>query len=167
VITKEAPMSDLADIARQLITANVYLALGTADPSGNPWVSPVFYTPDGYSDFYWVSSPDTQHSHNIAARPEVSLVIFDSHAPVGAAEAVYVRATAAQVRAEDVEHVAVVFNSRLPEPERIGVDEFRAPGPFRLYHATAVEHSVLIRGRDPRNERGTDARMIVTLGGTA
>ena len=160
-------MSDPADIARQLITANVYLALGTADPSGHPWVSPVYFTPDGYSDFYWVSSPETQHSHNIATRPEVSLVIYDSHAPVGAAEAVYVRATAGQVRAEDVEAAAAIYNSRLAEQQRIALDELQASARFRLYHATALEHSVLIRGGDPRNERGADARMTVTLGDKA
>ena len=156
-------MSDLADIARQLITANLYLALGTADPSGRPWVSPVYYTPDGYSDFYWVSSPDAQHSHNIATRPEVSLVIYDSHSPVGGAEALYVRATAAQVRAEELEPAAAIYNSRLSEPKHITLDNLQASGPFRLYHATALEHSVLIRGSDPRNDRGADARMTVTL----
>jgi nitroimidazol reductase NimA-like FMN-containing flavoprotein (pyridoxamine 5'-phosphate oxidase superfamily) len=50
-------MAELTAIARDVITANLYLVLGTADASGTPWVSPVYYTPDGYSTFYWVSSP--------------------------------------------------------------------------------------------------------------
>jgi Pyridoxamine 5'-phosphate oxidase len=52
---REATMTELADIARAVITANNYLALGTADASGIPWVSPLYYTPDGYTDFYWAS----------------------------------------------------------------------------------------------------------------
>ena len=110
---------DLADIARGVITSNNYLALGTADAAGTPWVSPVYYTPDGYADFYWVSSPETRHSRNIAVRPDVSIAIYDSQAPIGAAEAVYMTATAAAVPPEKLDRLAGVFNARLPEQKRI------------------------------------------------
>jgi nitroimidazol reductase NimA-like FMN-containing flavoprotein (pyridoxamine 5'-phosphate oxidase superfamily) len=157
-------MPELADIARDVIDANNYLALGTADAAGTPWVSPVFYTPDGYTDFYWVSSPDTRHSRNIAVRPDVSIAIYDTHSPIGGAEAVYLTATATKVPDEELDHVSVLFNSRLPEPKRIGIDELRAPGRFRLYRATVTEHSVLVRGSDPRYGRGADSRMTVAIG---
>ena len=42
-------------------------------------------------------------------------------------------------------------------------DMLRAPAPFRLYRALVSEHSVLIRGRDPRNSRGADEREAVDL----
>jgi predicted pyridoxine 5'-phosphate oxidase superfamily flavin-nucleotide-binding protein len=35
--------SELADVARSVIDANSYMALGTADGAGNPWVSPVWF----------------------------------------------------------------------------------------------------------------------------
>src|SRR5215216_1335746 len=68
------------------------MTLGTADGDGRPWVSPVYYAPEGYAGFYWVSSPEATHSRNIATRPEVSIVIFDSRAPIGSGQGVYVRA---------------------------------------------------------------------------
>ena len=80
---------ELASRARAVIDANKYIVLGTADPDGHPWVTPVYFTPDGYSDFYWTSSPDAKHSGNLANRPELSIVIFDSQVPIGGATAVY------------------------------------------------------------------------------
>jgi Pyridoxamine 5'-phosphate oxidase len=53
---KEAlpPMThdDLAAHARAIIDANLYLTLGTADPDGHPWTSPVCFAPAGDRDFY-------------------------------------------------------------------------------------------------------------------
>jgi nitroimidazol reductase NimA-like FMN-containing flavoprotein (pyridoxamine 5'-phosphate oxidase superfamily) len=69
---------DLDRIARAIVDGNRYMVLGTAGASGRPWVSPVYYAPSGYSAFYWVSSPEAQHSRNLAARPELSIVVFDS-----------------------------------------------------------------------------------------
>jgi nitroimidazol reductase NimA-like FMN-containing flavoprotein (pyridoxamine 5'-phosphate oxidase superfamily) len=64
---------DPAAIAREIIDANLYMVLGTADETGRPWASPVYYAVAGYREFYWVSSPGATHSRNIAGRPEVSV----------------------------------------------------------------------------------------------
>ena len=85
---------DLDQIARAIIDGNRYMVLGTADESGRPWVSPVYYAPSGYAELYWVSSPEAQHSRNLAARPELSIVVFDSQAPVGEGQGVYMSAIA-------------------------------------------------------------------------
>jgi nitroimidazol reductase NimA-like FMN-containing flavoprotein (pyridoxamine 5'-phosphate oxidase superfamily) len=74
---------DLAAFARAIIESNLYMTLGTADDAGRPWVSPVYYAPAGYGEFFWVSSPEAKHSLNLAGRPEVSIVIFDSGASIG------------------------------------------------------------------------------------
>jgi nitroimidazol reductase NimA-like FMN-containing flavoprotein (pyridoxamine 5'-phosphate oxidase superfamily) len=80
------------DTARRIIDTNHYLTLATADRDGRPWASPVYYTPDSGSDFYWVSRPDSRHSRNLAGRPQVGIVIYDSQVPLFAAEAVYLTA---------------------------------------------------------------------------
>jgi uncharacterized protein YhbP (UPF0306 family) len=157
-------MPELADLARSVITANVYLTLGTADPSGTPWVSPVFYTAWNFTDFYWVSSPDALHSRNIARRSSVSIAIFDSHSPVGQAEAVYLTAEAAQVPDEDLVAAAAIYNERLPSAKHFEPAELRESSLFRLYRAVATSHSVLIRGGDPTYGCGADSRMTVSLG---
>jgi nitroimidazol reductase NimA-like FMN-containing flavoprotein (pyridoxamine 5'-phosphate oxidase superfamily) len=137
--------TNLADRVQRIIDANAYIVLGTADERGRPWTSPVFYAPDACRTVYWISSPDVTHSRNIAARPGISIVIFDSRAPVGTggAWAVYMAATAAQVPPAELDHALAVA----PTFARHGGDditpaEVRPPAPYRLYRATVTEHSV-------------------------
>jgi nitroimidazol reductase NimA-like FMN-containing flavoprotein (pyridoxamine 5'-phosphate oxidase superfamily) len=72
-MTKGATANDRGAIAREIVDANLYMVLATADEAGRPWASPVYYTPDGYT--YWVSSSEARHSQNLAARPELGIVI--------------------------------------------------------------------------------------------
>jgi nitroimidazol reductase NimA-like FMN-containing flavoprotein (pyridoxamine 5'-phosphate oxidase superfamily) len=157
-------LEERADRARAIVDENRYLTLGTADQDGTPWATPVFFTPDGYSDFYWVSSPDARHSRNVAARREVAMVVFDSTVAVGSAEAVYLSAVAAQVPDNELERCAQLFSARLPELKGFPPDELRPPALFRLYRARVTEHSVLVRGSDPELGTGVDSRVSVDLG---
>jgi uncharacterized protein YhbP (UPF0306 family) len=147
---------DLGAIARAIIDSNMYMTLGTADENGRPWVSPVYYVPEGHVDFYWVSSPEAKHSRNLAARPEVSIVIFDSRTPVGSGQGVYMSAVAEELMGDDIERGIAVF-SRRSEAHGAGewnLEDVRPPARHRLYRATASEHFVL----DPQ-----DRRMPVSL----
>jgi nitroimidazol reductase NimA-like FMN-containing flavoprotein (pyridoxamine 5'-phosphate oxidase superfamily) len=154
---------DLESLARNVIDANRYMTLGTADQDGRPWVTPVYYTPDGYGNFYWVSSPEARHSRNLAQRPDVSIVVFDSQAPIGSAEAVYMTARAEEVASDEVAHrCAAAFRPRFPGARGFTPEELQPPAQLRLYQATVTEHSVLIRGSDPVHGRGIDSRMPVT-----
>ena len=83
---------ELAGFAKKIIDSNRYMAIGTADESGQPWVTPVWFAHEGYREFVWVSKPGAQHSRNIAARPQVAIVIFDSQVAPGSAQAVYMTA---------------------------------------------------------------------------
>ena len=85
---------DLDATARRVIDGNLYMTLATLDPDGAPRLSPVYFTPARYTDLYWVSSPAAHHSRNLLERPDVQIVIFDSTAAVGHAEAVYLSAPA-------------------------------------------------------------------------
>lgn len=42
---------DLAALARTVIDSNRYMALGTADSHGTPWVSPVWYAAAAHREF--------------------------------------------------------------------------------------------------------------------
>ena len=154
---------DAAAIAREVLDGNLYMTLATADAAGRPWATPVFFTADGPTRFYWVSSPDARHSRNIAERPEVGIVVFDSQVAVGAAEAVYMAGTAALVGDDELEVCAGIYGSRLSESRRFSTAELRAPAPFRLYRATVTQHDILLRGGDPENARGADDRKPVDL----
>jgi predicted pyridoxine 5'-phosphate oxidase superfamily flavin-nucleotide-binding protein len=137
---------DLDAVAREILDTCVYMTLGTADADGRPWVSPVFYAADGYRDLYWISSPEATHSRNLAERPEVSIVVFDSRAPVGSGQAVYMAATAAEVAADDLERALAVYPGERglrAGARAVTADQVRAPAPYRLYRATVSQHWAL------------------------
>ena len=112
---------DLGAIARSIVDANRFMALGTADARGTPWVSPVWYAPLSYLEYVWVSRPGTTHCRNLAQRPQVADEL------------------------DDVDDALRGFNRR---SEAQGLRawaraEILPPGEFRLYRATATEQFVL------------------------
>lgn len=94
---------DLGEIARDIIDANLYICLGTALPDGRPWVTPVYYASEDYMRFFWVSSPEAAHSRNLETRPQVSLVVFSSQAPIGTGQGVYMSADAEELGGIDLD----------------------------------------------------------------
>jgi uncharacterized protein YhbP (UPF0306 family) len=155
---------DLGAIARSIIDANTYMTLGTADHEGRPWVSPVYYVAADHTEFFWVSSPEATHSRNISARPQVSIVIFDSQAPIGTGQAVYMSAIARELTDDDRGRGLDIFSrgSVTHGARPWAVEDVTPPALLRLYLATASEHSVL----DPtaRPDRRTPV-IVKTEGG--
>jgi hypothetical protein len=144
---------DLATVARDIIDSNLNMTLGTADESGRPWVSPVYFAPAGYTESFWVSSPEATHSRNVAARPQISIVVFDSQAPIGTGQGVYMSAVAGELASADLDRGIDVFSRR---SEAHGarpwtLEDVRPPEPYRLYLATASEHWVLQPGSHPNH----------------
>lgn len=155
---------DLAGMARDVIDTNRYLTLGTTEPDGRPRLSPVYFTHAGYRDFYWVSSPAARHSENIAARPDVALVVFDSTAPIGQGRAVYLTARASMVPEEELPwRCAEAFARVAPGATRFQPEELSGDAPLRLYRAGVTSHEVHIPGRDPVYGTGIDTRRQVSL----
>jgi nitroimidazol reductase NimA-like FMN-containing flavoprotein (pyridoxamine 5'-phosphate oxidase superfamily) len=139
------PQDDLAAGARELIDANRYMTLATADDDGRPWAAPVWYAHQGDTDFFWVSRPDARHSRSLASRPELAIVIFDSTVPEGEAQAVYVEALAEELGGAERERgIAIV--SRRSEAQggaRWGIADVTGAAPHRLYRASASQHFIL------------------------
>jgi nitroimidazol reductase NimA-like FMN-containing flavoprotein (pyridoxamine 5'-phosphate oxidase superfamily) len=141
------PVENAEAHARNIVDANRYMTLATADEAGLPWASPVWYAHSGYREFFWVSRPEARHSRNLSARPELAIVIFDSHAP-GAGRAVYLEARAEQLEDDELARGIEVFSSRseaqgLP---RWGPEDVREPARHRLYRATAGDQFLLDAG---------------------
>ena len=149
--------ADLDAVARGIIDDNRYMALGTADETGRPWVSPVYFAPDGYRELYWLSSPEARHSRNVEERPEVQIVIFDSTAPVGAGEAVYLAAAARAIRDDELEAVCPEAFRTTAGARRFTPEEVRGSR-LRLYVAHATSCEVHVAGRHPVYGRGIDTR---------
>ena len=102
-------------------------------------------------DNRWVSSPDAQHSENLAARPELSIVVFDSHASVGEGQGVYMSAVAELLTGTDLERGIEIFSrvsvSHGARPWT--VEDVQPPAALRLYRAHVSEHWVLDPERRP------------------
>jgi hypothetical protein len=136
---------------RAILRANRFMVLGTADAEGSPWVSPVWFATEDDREFVWVSSPEVRHSRNLAARAELSIVVYDSGQAPGTGEAVYMSAEGGEVEPERLGDGVRVFARRSAEQ---GLREWmeqdvRAPARHRLYRAVATEHFLL----GPRDER--------------
>jgi nitroimidazol reductase NimA-like FMN-containing flavoprotein (pyridoxamine 5'-phosphate oxidase superfamily) len=153
-------MTDFRDMAMEIIGSNRYMVLGTADEDGVPWVTPVWFAQSDYRRFIWVSSPERRHSRNVRARPEVSMVIFDSQVAVGSARAVYMSARAEEVSGVELERDVAFFDMASQAQglrRRWALDDVLAQAPCRLYRATVSQHWVL----DP--DSSPDDRAEVTF----
>jgi general stress protein 26 len=160
----------LAAAARAIIDTNVYLTLGTADRDGDPWVSPVYYAASRYREFYWASSPDAAHSANIARRPRVSLVIFDSRQPPYTGHAVYLVGIAEELTDQPGIDRGLAVYPRSAERGQppITAADLLPPADYRLYRATVSQAWVPCPRDDPDRPcaihgRTADHRISVTL----
>jgi hypothetical protein len=128
------------------------MVLGTVDQDGRPWVSPVYYATADYTRFYWISSPEVRHSRNLARHQDVSIVMS---------------AVAEELTGADLDRGLEVY----PGPAERGgramtAEEVRPPAPYRLYRATASQHSILCpwpSGPCPIHGPAHDHRVAVSL----
>ncbi len=74
---------NLKQTARNILTDNQYMTLGTVNPDGKPWVSPVVYFYDKKWNLYFMSLPGSRHCQNILENNILAVAIFDSHQDLG------------------------------------------------------------------------------------
>ena len=130
--------------AQEILDANSYTTIATADTHGTPWVSPVWFAPEGPSHLLWVSDPGARHSRNIAQRPQIAVVVFDSRAAIGAAQGLYLTATAVQVHDGLAEAIAAFSaHSVRSGAAAWGPEDVTGPARLRLYGATVAERWLL------------------------
>lgn len=119
--------------AQKIIDSLKYITIATSDKSGQPWNSPVGHFLDNEHNFYWCSWKDNKHSKNIRENNKVFIVIYDSKAPAGTGEGVYVLATAHELTKLDdikdaLKHNTDPYNQDAPET-------FSGDYPRRVYKA--------------------------------
>ena len=134
------------DIAREILAACSYVVLATADADGAPWASPVWFAMEDYPEIYWVSHPGARHSQNIAVRPEIAMVVFDSTVAPGSGQGVYMTATAEQLTdPRTIERGVAVFSRRSVRDGagELGSDAVTGEARLRLYKANVDEYWIL------------------------
>ena len=110
---------DLETQAREILAANRYMVLGTADAEGRPWVSPVWFASEDGAALHWISKPGARHSRNVATRPEIAIVVFDSSAAPDDARALYADAVAERLDGGERD-AAVALYSRASQAQGLG-----------------------------------------------
>jgi general stress protein 26 len=91
-------MEDKHILSAANILKNIkYMTLATVCTDGSPWNSPVAHSPLKDLVFYWGSTEDSIHSQNIRRDERVFVVIYDSTAPEGTGEGVYMKGMAEEL----------------------------------------------------------------------
>ena len=121
--------------AKKIVEKVIYVTVATTSSDGTPWNSPVFSAYDQNYNFYWGSYRNSQHSKNIQSNGKVFLVIYDSTAPAGTGEGVYVKAQAREL--EDSREI--IFAHNLLQTRRKipywKIEQVKGNAPIRLYKA--------------------------------
>ena len=93
-------------------------------------ISPVWFAPDD-GGFVRISRPDSRHSRNLAERPELALVIYDSTVLPAERQALYVEAVAEQLygKPRDVAVARYSEHSVAQDLEPLTIDEVTASSP--------------------------------------
>jgi nitroimidazol reductase NimA-like FMN-containing flavoprotein (pyridoxamine 5'-phosphate oxidase superfamily) len=154
-VAVEQGTCEAADEARRVVAANRYLTLATVGADGQPWATPLWFATRDGRELFWLSRPGARHSRNLAARPAVGLVVFDSSAAFGEAAALYAEALAEEVGAQDRARALAVVDEGADEHGLDSWDEERVTGAaqFRLYRAR-VTRAWVLDDRDGRVEVG-------------
>lgn len=134
--------------ASALIAANAYLTLGTTDEDGAPWTCPVYFAPADDHTFVWVSETGARHSRNIAERPRVSLVVFDSTVPPYHGRAVYAVGEARELSGAGLERALECYPRDGDGASPLTHGDVSGTSPYRLYSVVATRMWVLCP-RDP------------------
>ena len=155
----------LREMAHGVLDANRYLVLGTSERDGRPRVSPVYFTHYGYRHLYWVSSPASTHSGNVAADGRVGIVVFDSSRPTKETEAWEVIAMAISEptsRSTKPAGAGAAAFARVSGGARpFAPEELSGDADLRLYRAVVEAAQVHVRGSHPVWGSGIDRRVTV------
>ncbi len=83
--------------AVRILKNSKYMTLATICADGSPWNTPLAPTPSNDLVFRWGSNENSVHSQNVRREKRVFVVIYDSNAPEGTGEGVYMKGTAEEL----------------------------------------------------------------------
>ena len=147
--------------AKAIIEKIIYITIATVSKDGKPWNTPVYSAYDEKFNFFWASWKENEHSKNVRNSGDVFLVIYDSTAPEGTGEGVYVEAKAQELSdPKEIEHAMKYLYGRKNKTPR-KVNEFLGDYPRRVYKA--VPEKFWINGDDEVNGNFIDTRVEVKL----
>jgi nitroimidazol reductase NimA-like FMN-containing flavoprotein (pyridoxamine 5'-phosphate oxidase superfamily) len=156
-------MEELNKKAEEIISKILYITIATSSKDGKPWNTPVYSAFDDKFNFFWTSWKESQHSKNIQENNNVFLVIYDSTAPEGTGEGVYIQAKAYELSdpEEIKQSLAYLYTRKEQAPDKRKPEEFLGNFPRRVYKA--VPEKVWINEDKKVNGNFVDNRIEVEL----
>jgi general stress protein 26 len=106
------------DSAANILKSIHYINIATVCEDGSPWNTPVSASFDENLDFIWGSSPDNIHSQNIRRDGRVFVVVYDSTAPEGTGEGIYMKG-----RAEELDNESASVRKYRFIPEQVWIND--------------------------------------------
>ena len=106
-----------------------YMTIATVCDDGSPWNTPVGPTPSLDLIFRWGSNEESVHSQNIRRDKRVFIVVYDSHAPEGAGEGVYMKGEAEELN--EYEGTLKMYRF-VPQQIWINDEETNEDGSFKI-----------------------------------
>jgi len=126
-------MSNYNQRAKEILSKIQYATIATVTPDGKPWNSPVAHEIDENYVIYWFSDKENQHSKNVRANPYAFIVIYDSTAPEGTGEGVYIEADVEELNnADEINKVRNAKKGKVVDD----ANEFLGNAIRRCYKAT-------------------------------
>jgi len=148
--------------ANAILSKIVYITISTATKDGKPWNTPVYFAFDANYTFFWVSDQNGQHSKNIKENENVFLVIYDSTAPEGTGEGVYIQAKAYELTDEnEILQALKIVDKRVGKTKEGIACKFLGEYPRRMYKA--VPEKFWVNDNGEVNGNYIDIRIEVDL----
>lgn len=155
-------LTERIERAKELVQTVRHVPLATVNEDGSPHNTPVFAAFDDEVTMYWASSPQAQHSQNIAQTGQVFLVLFDSMEQGGG---LFIQATARQLHDNELEPALKIFNSKRQAllRETVPREYFVDDAPQRLYRAEPIKLWVNLATSDEAGHIIEDTRHEIKL----
>jgi len=119
--------------AKEILSKIQYATIATVTPEGKPWNSPVAHEIDENNIIYWFSDKENQHSKNVRENPFAFIVIYDSTAPEGTGEGVYIEADVEELAdADEINNIRNAKKGKVVDD----ANEFLGDAVRRCYKAT-------------------------------
>jgi uncharacterized protein YhbP (UPF0306 family) len=154
----------LVERAKAILNKILYITIATTSKDGQPWNSPVYSAFDENYNFFWASDQNGQHSKNIKENNKVFLVVYDSTAPEGTGEGVYIQAKASAITDEkEIAHAVKYLDGRTNKQKDpvTRIAGFQGAMPRRVYKA--VPERVWVNDDGEVNGNYIDIRIEINL----
>jgi hypothetical protein len=107
---------DMRPVLREFLVTHSTLALATAgEQDGRPQVAPLFFASDDDFNIYWISSPDSRHSLNIADWDDVGAAVYEQTWEWNGIKGVQIEGSARAVIGDEEHNRALaVYKAKFP-----------------------------------------------------